>query len=198
MGKYDYLQALPDGATDVTIELSLKSFVPMTGGSGHVPAGNYETRVTKLEVTAKKDRDGKNIHVALETMNPGQWKGVPLHQWIPAPTTGDGADNGLQKFSQFVWSVLSASGKLEQARSKEKFGVKFNALVGATLYVRVRDGKDKYADRSEIDRFISAEEYNAAPGPSGAIASAPQTFAPEIGGNSGNAGRNSMDDVLFT
>ena len=202
MGKYDYLQALPDGTTDFTIPLSLKNFVPATGGSGHVPPGKFEARVTKLAIESKKDRSGKNIHLVLETTAPGQWKGVPLHQWMAAPTTGDGADNGLQKFSQLVWSILGANGKLEKARSANEIKVSANSLIGATVYVSVRDGKDTYSDRSEIDRFISPEEYNAAPGPMGGVVSSRQEFAPEVGTNNGSQGtragnKDSMDDVLF-
>lgn len=202
MGKYDYLQALPEGATDVVIPLSLKNFVPATGGSGHVPPGKYEAKVTKLAIESKKDRSGKNIHLVLETTAPGQWKGVPLHQWMAAPTVGDGTDNGLQKFSQLVWSILGANGKLEKARGQTEIKVSFNSLIGANVYVSVRDGKEQFSDRSEIDRFISPEEYNAAPGPTGGVQSSRQEFAPEVGNNGSQSntnrgGKDSMDDVLF-
>jgi hypothetical protein len=211
MGKLAFINNVPPGQ-DITIPMSLKGFEPRSGGSGHVSPGRYKLQVVSLKVEAKKEgKSGNNIHLEAKVTEPAAQQGVPIHMWI-GDDTKEGSEANFDKIRGLVFSCLSVSGKLEAARAVDQINPKLSQLVGQHFCVVLQDGTGDYANRSEVARSISVEEFSAQPGPdrslpvSVASASPAQTSTPELlSGDAAPAGRvndgkpapAAIDNVLF-
>ena len=182
VGDFSRINMVPDGDIETPIYVSIKGFTPSSGGSGHVEPGNYEVEITRAAWVARKEKAGRNFKLECKTVGPEKYAGVPIVSWKPA----EKGDNGLGYawFQGLAWALASYAGALEKVQAMEAMALAPKALIGKRFCVNLRNGKEQYADRSEINRFVGREEYLASPGPSGGIAGASespaQTSRPEV------------------
>lgn len=204
MGRdYSYLSSVQDGDTQTAVEISLRGFTPSAGGSGHAQPGNYRMEIGKAAWVAKKEgKVGRNLRIEMRTAEPEAYKGVPVVMWIPQPTDQGEKDFGYRQLQSLAWSAASAQGSLEAARSAESLKITPAHLVGKSIFAELGDGEGQYANRSQVERFLTKEEFSASPGPHTTFANtgAPQTSTPEVLGANGSKGpaqSKALDNVLF-
>lgn len=186
------------------IQINLKGFQPSTGGSGHVPPGNYVIEAGNCAWQNKRgDKQGRNLHLPTTIVEPAEYKGVALVTWLPAPDKAEDTDVGYRRIRELAYSLASYRGNLEAVKQADAFPFGPTKVSGKRMAVQVRDGKGEYANRSEIARFITKEEFEANPGPVPAMAMTgpAQTSTPEVLPANGSAGAKSaktaVDQALF-
>lgn len=156
---------IPEGSEDFPMSVDLRGFEPPTGGSGHVTPGNYKLQIARLRLEKKKTGTGMNFHLEAKVVEPVEFAGPPIHSYIPAPTVYNTDDFGYTQERSLLWAVLNDAGKLEDAQKSDSVDLTAGKLKGVKFNARLGDGKGEYASRSQINNFISAQEFKASPGP---------------------------------
>ena len=189
VGNFDHINMVPSGDTKAVVYVSIKNFTPSSGGSGHVTEGRYKLQILKGGAWTDKRSDsegnkktGKNLRIPFKIVGPEKYDGVPIIASAPAQKGKD--DFNYQWFQGLAWGLAAAAGKLEQAQSMDGMPIGPETIAERFVYAYLGDGKGDFANRSEIKRFISPEEYAANPGPANGIPevseSPAQTSRPEV------------------
>jgi hypothetical protein len=151
----------------------LKNAAISSGESGDILPGNYVMEIRNFAIVDKTEgKSGKNIKVEFVTIEPKAWAGVPIHMYGPAPT-GEKADVGENQIRNIILSNATFKGTLAKATGEGEGTANGEVEVngewfkGRVVAARIEDGTGEYANRSQIANFLSKEDYEVAPGPSG-------------------------------
>ena len=169
MGFNEHLLQCSDGDQDAVIELvGFKGHQIGIGGSGYAPGGNYELEVRGFSIVKKKS--GKNVRVEMVVAGPSAYIGIPIVSYIAAPVgePGDSTyDTGNRQLKDFFASVHSGLGTLKEKLEQDRVKINGAWAKGKRLWAVLRDGKQgtEGEGRSEVERFLLKDEYDANSGP---------------------------------
>lgn len=169
------------------------------GGSGKVPAGYYKLGIKAAKFTKKKDKEGKNLNIEFRVESPEAFKGVPIVVFHPAPV-GDQQETGHRQIHDLVVSIASGNGTLEALKAKGQATITPKFLVGKSLFARIEDGTGNYANRSDLKRYATKDEFEASPGPDRdtAMPSNQQQAAPDLAASQPGMPNGSMNQPSTT
>lgn len=150
------------------LEADLTDFTAKTGGSGLVPAGNFELRTVSVEP------DGTNVKYVDVIVGPSH-AGVQIVTINPAPIgepDSKQVKNGLSFLGQRLTAYCWHKGSDPEA-IKKKFKLTADKVIGKCSYATLRpgnkgtkDGREfDYSGRSEIQFFVQKTQFEASPGP---------------------------------
>lgn len=209
MSDFSQIADVEEPTSDLTLTLGgLGDYVPWTGRSGKVPPGLYPLKwgdagaiVKKASEKAKGDH---TIQHAMSIVGP-DFAGTTIIKHAAAPTERSSSDQGYQDLRGALRSIWSKDPEtLEAAKKKSTMKVHLKkSFAGKVAYAELSLSDDEEYDNSQVERWITYEEYKAAPGPFDKTATAesgkaspkqkgtPDAF--EDGGNS----KGDDDDEIF-
>jgi hypothetical protein len=183
-----------NGDTQTKFKITgLKAASISPGGSGHILPGNYVMKIRNFSIVDKTDgKAGKNYRAEFVTIEPKPFAGVPIHMYGPAPT-GENEDVGLQQIRNIILSNATFKGTLAKVTGESEgtangeLELNGEWFKGRHVAARLEDGTGQYSNRSQVANFLSKEDYEVAPGPSGGTQrsstdSKPQSKTPEVAG----------------
>lgn len=159
-----------DTTTEFSTDLSDQSFY---SGTKTVPPGVYKLRIEKAQweepKAEAKRKTMRLIRIRQRVSGPSEYEGVRISDfWLSVPI-GDSATEEYQKRDRrvrdFLASIASGTGKLEQARKHGVFKIAPEKLVGQEYFAQVDDSENEGRVYSNVTWVVEMNEYSARPGP---------------------------------
>lgn len=202
MARFDNILKTKPGDTTTPASINMGGFVPFSGRSGHLDQpGPYKFRVASASWQPKKDRPKeRNLVLGFTSTAPAGCEGVPITRYQPAPDDGDPKQVGENMFKQLVWAIAANDGKLDALAKNADLKIAPKWFVGREFCATVRDGSGAGDGTSEIDRYITPDEFAATVGKAKPHSAGPrQTEVPDIGGGNGtgSSGTGSAVDAML-
>lgn len=150
------------------ITLDMANVQPPTGRSGLVPDGNFELETVAVKTDRNKRGDGFNFVYTDRVVGPSG-NGTTIITVHPAPV-GDPGSKALKDGTSFCYSrataYYSALGKDPAALKRDGVNVDWSKFcTGKSFFAALKHGEGDYADRSQIDMYLTKAQFAAAPGP---------------------------------
>jgi len=180
-----------DQGTAVTVDMEGQKFGGDT--SGFCDEGNYRLKISKAEWYRKNKL---TLKTSMKIVGPPGCDALGTkivhYQTVPDnEKTGDDLAKAQRNFANFFASIMSAEGRLEDARAAGRIDVTPSKLEGKELCAFIVDDDSSDRQSSRVAYFMDAEEYAKDAGPTCVTVwsePAPQGEAPEMmGGGDQNA-----------
>lgn len=165
----EHIINVPDGNKTEAAVVDMSGFTFSSGGSGHVPPGNYQVKCTEAKWSNKKNRGGKNLKIVWKVVAPRKYAGTQLVGNHPAPAgqAGDqSAEAGANFYKAVIATIADAGGKLNVFTDKGNIKIQPAWFEGKTGHLRAEDDHDDRGNlRSSIARYLPKKDFEESPGP---------------------------------
>ena len=165
----EHIMNVPDGNKSEGASINMEGFSFASGGSGHLPPGNYQVMCSEAKWVNKKGRSGKNLKIIWKVVAPRKYAGTQLVGNHPAPAgqAGDqAAEAGVNFYQACIGTVADAAGSLDKFKQQGKMKIPPSWFEGKLGHIRAEDETDNNGNlRSTIARYLPKKDFEESAGP---------------------------------